>query len=109
MAPAIARARCGLRVAGFEGTVGEVSNRSGCGACATRNPQLETPLRRHIVCFASEATMDEQVQSSQSDTDQGKSVYCIIKTDVPRDFGSVGIGGRGDRVYTVHYKEFGAV
>ena len=27
----------------------------------------------------------------------------------PRDFGTVGIGGRGDRVYTVQYNEFAAV
>ena len=43
------------------------------------------------------------------ETEQGKYVYCIIKTDTPRDFGAVGIGGRGDRVYTVPYREFAAV
>jgi len=58
--------------------------------------------------------MEEQLQTQatpppQTDTEQGKYVYCIIKTDPPRDFGPVGIGGRGDRVYTVHYKEFAAV
>ena len=53
--------------------------------------------------------MEEQLQSPQADAEQGKYVYCIIKTDPPRDFGPVGIGGRGDRVYTVHYKEFAAV
>ena len=54
-------------------------------------------------------TMDEQVQSTQTEAEQGKYVYCIIKTETPKDFGAVGIGGRGDKVYTVHYKEFGAV
>ena len=53
--------------------------------------------------------MEDQAQSIQPDVEQGKYVYCIIKTDTPREFGSVGIGGRGDRVYTVHYKEFAAV
>ena len=53
--------------------------------------------------------MDEQAQAVQSETEQGKYVYCIIKTEAPRDFGTIGIGGRGDKVYTVHYKEFGAV
>jgi hypothetical protein len=53
--------------------------------------------------------MDEQVSLQQPDTEQGKYVYCIIKTDIPHDFGSVGIGGRGDHVDTVHYKEFAAV
>ena len=53
--------------------------------------------------------VEEQAQSIQPDAEQGKYVYCIIKTDTPREFGTVGIGGRGDRVYTVHYKEFAAV
>ena len=53
--------------------------------------------------------MEDQAQSIQPDVEQGKYVYCIIKTETPREFGSVGIGGRGDRVYTVHYKEFAAV
>ncbi|HEX9492896.1 MAG TPA: GvpL/GvpF family gas vesicle protein, partial [Thermoanaerobaculia bacterium] len=52
---------------------------------------------------------EDTAQSVRPETEQGKYVYCIIKTDVPREFGSVGIGGRGDRVYTVHYKEFAAV
>src|SRR6266850_1931690 len=53
--------------------------------------------------------MDEQLLAAQPEAEQGKYVYCIIKTETPREFGSVGIGGRGDRVYTVHYKEFAAV
>ena len=52
--------------------------------------------------------MEDQAQSIQPEAEQGKYVYCIIKTDIPREFGSVGIGGRGDRVYTVHYNEFAA-
>ena len=54
-------------------------------------------------------TIDEQVQSTQTEAEQGKYVYCIIKTEAPKNFGAVGIGGRGDKVYTGHYKEFGAV
>ena len=53
--------------------------------------------------------MEDQAQAKQPETEQGKYVYCIIKTDIPRDFGPVGIGGRGDKVYTVPYKEFAAV
>src|SRR5512141_1106567 len=51
---------------------------------------------------------EEQLQSSQ-EPEEGKYVYCIIRAETPREFGQVGIGGRGDRVYTVHYKEFAAV
>ena len=53
--------------------------------------------------------MDEQVQTAQPEIEQGKYVYCIIKTESPHDFGAIGIGGRGDKVYIVQYKEFGAV
>ena len=52
---------------------------------------------------------EEQAQASQPESEQGKYVYCIIKTEAPRDFGPVGIGGRGDKVYTVRYNEFAAV
>jgi hypothetical protein len=38
----------------------------------------------------------------------GKYVYCIIRLDKLRDFGSVGIGG-GQRVYTVHYRDLAAI
>jgi gas vesicle protein GvpL/GvpF len=38
----------------------------------------------------------------------GKYVYCIIREDRPRDFGEIGIGGRG-RVYTVSHRDLAAV
>src|SRR5438874_12820724 len=40
---------------------------------------------------------------------EGKYVYCIIESDTPRRFGPIGIGGRGDEVYTVHYRGLAAV
>jgi gas vesicle protein GvpL/GvpF len=36
-------------------------------------------------------------------------VYCIIESGEPRTFGKIGIGGRGDDVYTVSYKDLAAV
>src|SRR5256714_4155323 len=42
-------------------------------------------------------------------TAEGKYIYCIIETAEPRSFGPVGIGGRGDDVYTVQYDELAAV
>ncbi len=49
---------------------------------------------------------DQKISGTE---EQGKYVYCIIRTDTPRSFGKIGIGGRGDDVYTVHYKEFAGV
>src|SRR5881227_3293970 len=40
---------------------------------------------------------------------EGKYVYCIIETGEPRSFGPMGIGGRGDEVYTVHHRGLAAV
>jgi hypothetical protein len=41
--------------------------------------------------------------------DEGKYVYCIIEADQPRRFGAIGIGGRKDEVYTIHYSGLAAV
>ena len=38
----------------------------------------------------------------------GKYVYCIVRSDVPRDFGDNGIGS-GQTVYTVHHEDLAAV
>src|SRR5207302_885054 len=39
----------------------------------------------------------------------GVYVYCIIECSDPRNFGKIGIGGRADDVYTVHYRDLAAV
>lgn len=36
-------------------------------------------------------------------------MYCIIESDAPRSFGQIGIGGRGDEVYTIHRGGLAAV
>ncbi len=43
-----------------------------------------------------------------STVEGGKYVYCIIRVDRQRDFGSIGIGG-GQRVYTVGFQDLAAV
>src|SRR5579883_2028014 len=40
---------------------------------------------------------------------EGIYVYCVIESHEPRTFGAIGIGGRGDEVFTVHYKDLAAV
>ena len=41
--------------------------------------------------------------------DEGKLVYCIIEAEESLSFGNIGIGGRGDEVYTIHYGGLAAV
>ena len=40
---------------------------------------------------------------------EGIYVYCIIECAEPRTFGKIGIGGRGDEVYTIQHRELAAV
>ncbi|MGH2499765.1 MAG: GvpL/GvpF family gas vesicle protein [Candidatus Limnocylindria bacterium] len=42
-------------------------------------------------------------------THEAVYVYCIIEAAEPRTFGKIAIGGRGDEVYTVHYRDLAAV
>jgi hypothetical protein len=41
--------------------------------------------------------------------EEGKYVYCIIKSEDDREFGPIGIGGTASKVYTVHFKDLAAV
>ncbi|MFA4844530.1 MAG: GvpL/GvpF family gas vesicle protein [Candidatus Margulisiibacteriota bacterium] len=40
---------------------------------------------------------------------EGKYIYCIIETNFPCNFGSIGIGGRGDEVTTISCEGLSAV
>ena len=40
---------------------------------------------------------------------EGKYIYCIIETKQERNFGPIGIGGRGDEVLTIGYDELSMV
>jgi len=40
---------------------------------------------------------------------EGKYLYCIIESNEDRNFGAIGIGGRGDIVSTIGYEDIGAV
>ena len=40
---------------------------------------------------------------------EGVYVYCIIESGEAKTFGSIGIGGRGDEVFTIHYRDLAAV
>ena len=55
--------------------------------------------------------MDATLAKSPDPTQrsEGIYVYCIIESPEPRSFGKIGIGGRGDDVYTIHHKELAAV
>ena len=41
--------------------------------------------------------------------EEGAYIYCINESKEPLSFGAIGIGGRGDEVYTVPFRDIGAV
>lgn len=41
--------------------------------------------------------------------EEGIYIYCIIESSEPKEFKSIGIGGRGDRIYTLSYDGMSAV
>jgi Mg2+ and Co2+ transporter CorA len=49
------------------------------------------------------------MSESETVVEEGKYVYCIIKSPKPRDFGQIGIGEDSHAVYTVHFQELAAV
>jgi gas vesicle protein GvpL/GvpF len=56
--------------------------------------------------------METTITSAVPGDSKGSSgvyVYCIIECGDPRSFGKIGIGGRGDEVFTVHYRDLAAV
>ena len=55
-----------------------------------------------------ETTVTTPAQA-ETKADSGVYVYSIIECAEPRTFGKIGIGGRGDEVYTVHYRDLAAV
>ena len=72
------------------------------GMASGEGRTVEADSRRGDDSVAKGAGMDGRGEG-------GKYVYCIIRLDNPRDFGPIGIGGGANRVYTVHYKDLGAV
>ena len=51
----------------------------------------------------------EAAVASETPAPEGVYVYCIIESTEPRTFGGIGLGGRGDEVFTVHYRDLAAV
>ena len=53
--------------------------------------------------------METTIPTTPGEQKAGVYVYCIIESEEPRTFGKIGIGGRNDEVFTVHYRDLAAV
>jgi hypothetical protein len=54
-------------------------------------------------------TTIEGIAEVSAPVEPGVYVYCIIGFDQPRTFGRIGIGGHGDEVYTLPFRDLSAV
>lgn len=59
--------------------------------------------------MAAELTPNGKLEGSDGQGPEGKYIYCIIEERQPKTFGKIGIGGRGDEIYTVHHGNLAAV
>jgi gas vesicle protein len=60
--------------------------------------------------MAAELGPTEKLETADDEpANEGKYVYCIIEEKSPKAFGKIGIGGRGDEVYTIHHGSLAAV
>ena len=48
-------------------------------------------------------------RAARDDVNEGKYVYCVIKSERPLSFGPLGIGSEPAEVHTVHYRDIAAV
>ncbi|HVA22788.1 MAG TPA: GvpL/GvpF family gas vesicle protein [Chloroflexota bacterium] len=61
--------------------------------------------------MATEVSPNDRLEApagDQQDT-EGRYVYCIIQESAAKAFGKIGLGGRGDEVYTIHHRNLAAV
>jgi hypothetical protein len=70
---------------------------------------LHEPATSSLDTMADDRAVTEANPTEAAAAEEGKYVYCIIKSDDDREFGPIGIGGESNTVYTVHYKDLAAV
>jgi hypothetical protein len=58
---------------------------------------------------AASRTARPNVAKSADDANEGKYVYCIIKSEKPLNFGRLGIGIEPAEVHTIHFQDIAAV
>jgi len=69
---------------------------------------MHAPTRALTARIMTELPLATELDPQAGQLDGGKYVYCIIRSDRQRDFGSIGIGG-GQKVVTVAFKDLAAV
>ena len=74
--------------------------------CPRRNGPAPTLLTASSM---NEASLSAQDAGTTLPSDEGKYVYCIIKTTDEREIGPIGIGDGTNRAYTVPYRDLAAV
>jgi hypothetical protein len=72
-------------------------------------PAVHTPRGRLDRVRMPSAAKSTREAAPADDSNEGKYVYCIIKTESPLGFGPLGIGADPAVTYTVNFRDIGAV
>jgi hypothetical protein len=63
----------------------------------------------HVRLRAQSAKPGSETGAAAADANEGKYVYCVIKSERPLSFGLLGIGPEPGEVHTVHYRDIAAI
>src|SRR3970282_1003470 len=85
------------------------TGRERTGRALTPSVQRRGKLERvRLPAAAADGARAERARAAD-DANEGRYVYCIIKSERPLSFGPLGIGADPADVHTVHYRDIAAV
>jgi hypothetical protein len=76
---------------------------------ATPVPVPRGKLERVRMPPQTRKAMSREAKAALDDSNEGKYVYCVIKSERPMSFGLLGIGPEPAEVHTVHYRDIAAI
>jgi hypothetical protein len=89
-------------------TLSAPSIRERAGRAAPQPPSPRGKLERVRMPQSVKAPRGDAASASD-DSNEGKYVYCVIKSERPLTFGQLGIGPEAAEVHTVHYRDIAAI
>jgi hypothetical protein len=85
------------------------SRERGTSRAATPAPRVRGKLERVRLRAQSAKAAAADSAAAAGDVNEGKYVYCVIKSERPLNFGMLGIGPEPAEVHTVHYRDIAAI
>jgi hypothetical protein len=85
------------------------SRERGTNRAASPAPRARGKLERVRLRAQSAKAAGAESAAAASDVNEGKYVYCVIKSERSLSFGLLGIGPEPAEVHTVHYRDIAAI